>query len=153
MYNKKAQASDFLVPSIVRIVAVLAFIITLVIISNNLESFSVDTRKLDSQIITSKILESNCYISEFGLINEEKFLSVSSLDECIENLPNNAFIRVSLDKVSSIYFPSRESFENEARFKELDSSLFDSRIFYPIQIEEDDQNFKKGILEVYIILQ
>ncbi len=151
MNSKKGAAS---IDMILILLIISLILISFLIVLFQYKGFSIDDKKLETQVIIHKLIANKCFSENYATIHMDNF-NQNSIDKCLGELDENTFIRVKLKEDTNTYFYKNK--ENEFLQKRnfcnenIKSNLLCTSLFYPVTIIENNA-IKTDIISIQIIV-
>ena len=118
-----------------------------------LTNIEIQDKRLQTQVIQTKIFNSNCFSTEYGIIEEEMFTK-ENLEKCFNNAPANLAFFIEINKKSSLYIHEK-SYQSKANFcglNEEDTNILCSNMKYPITFRTKNKDLELRFLRIQTII-
>lgn len=150
MLEKKAYID---VPKIIVITILSAFIFIyfLIVLSQNAD-LTIDEKKINTQLVLSKLFNGKCFSEDFATFEESKFTE-ENLNNCFKNLNDKTLFRIQVSSSGNYLYPgnSKDEFETKKNYCNQNSNVLCSRMIYPITFIAKDNSYSTPKLLVEII--
>lgn len=141
MYYKsnKAQSNQIPVLKVIFIILlVTGSFISAILILYPLSSYTIDERKINTQLVISRSLESNCFSDKYSKLNLNLFTQ-EKIDECFQGITENTLLRIGIDDKYYYVNDKKDEFNTKANLCSYSSTILCTQMNYPI-ILIDEQN-------------
>jgi hypothetical protein len=152
MYKKKSQI-PIQKTLIILGFSTIIFITMLLLLFQTTKINIIDDKKLKTQVVISKIFNSNCLSKEYGTIEEKYFNEDNLNNNCFKNLENKINMKLTTnDGRDEIYINQKSEFETKKDFcSAQDSNILCTRMVYPVTYIDNLNKEKTTHLIVEII--
>jgi competence protein ComGC len=160
--NKKGNLSVIEVLLVLFTFVIILYVFVIAI--NESRSIAIDQKEIKTQIIISKLLNSECLSNSYARVNEEIYSEERVLEECIPNSDESLYLRTflsDLDRKNAVtsnirYLHSEEIFQQKRNLCSFSNNKENSNILctqmeYPIIYESLNGDEKPKLLNIQII--
>lgn len=151
-YSKKAQSNQIPVLKVLVIIIILSIsIIGAFLILYPINSYVIDEKKINTQIIINQALSANCFSDSYGTIDETKF-TTDIINDCFKGINENTLVRISLNDKFSYYVNDKEDlFISKANLCSHTSTILCTEMHFPISILNSQNPQPQNTLKLQII--
>ncbi len=127
--------------------------ITMLLLLFQTTKVNIDDKKLKTQIVISKIFNSDCFSKDYATIEEQYFTQDNLNNNCFKNLENDLNLRLSIDMGKNYIYANEESeFTRKKNYCNApDSNILCTRMIYPITYIDTSNKQQSTHLIVEII--
>jgi len=145
--NKKAEIPVFQIITILLMSSIIFISFALILLK--VTHIDIEDKKLQTQIIQTKIFNSDCFSDEYGIIDEKKF-DQRNLNKCFENLePVSAFL-VNINKENTLYV-NKQAYQQKKELCAIDSNILCTNMKYPITFKTSNNQLELRFMQIQII--
>lgn len=147
--NNKKGAIPTLKTIIILLITSVIFI-SFVLILMKTTGLTIEDKKIQTQIIQNKIFNSDCFSTEYGIIDENKF-NQNKFDECFKNFPSNMAFTIQIEKKTPIYV-NEQIYNNLKDYCSINSNILCTNMKYPITLKTNSGELKSETLIIQTII-
>lgn len=158
MYYRNAQAKDP-VKIIVILIVTVAIIFSWILLLVQSQDIHIDEKKIQTQLIYSKILEPGCFFEEYAIINRDK-LNNGNLEECVKGFDKIGYVEVKLTKsdknseLGYMHYPSNiDSKEAFSLCEFKNANQLCNAVSFPIFIlNSTNSKLEEAVIEIKTVI-
>jgi len=146
--SKKAEIPVF-TTIVILLMSSILFISTAFILLK-VSHIDIEDKKLQTQIIQTKIFNSDCFSDEYGIIDEVKF-NQKNLNKCFKNIEANSAFLIDINKASTLYV-NKDVYNQREALCAIESNLLCTNMNYPITFRTQNNKLELRFLQVQTIV-
>jgi hypothetical protein len=148
MFNKKAQIP--VIKTIVIILTTVVIFTTFLIVLIGSSSTPINNKKINTQLVVNKLINSKCFSEEFATIENKNF-NQNQLNKCFQGIDNTVLFRIKLSGKGYLYSGDEETFNQKKILCGTNRNILCTKLIYPITLISDDDKHNVEDLLVEII--